>query len=161
HAVPLRGVVRGGDHDAAGGAALADSEAQCRSRGDVVCERYVDSGGGDDLGARAREGFRSKAGVVADADAFCRIFLGVNVGGDCPCRGAHVGECEVVGDDAAPAIGSKLDLWMRHVEVSLSPCRSLNNRSPAALCACAFWSAPAPEHSDAEWGTTHGGCWSS
>ena len=76
HAVPLRGIVRGGDHDAAGGAALAHAEAQRRCGGDVVGELDGNAGGSDDLGAGAGEGLRAEAGVIADAEAACGIFVG-------------------------------------------------------------------------------------
>ena len=62
---------------------------------------------------------RSETCVVADAEAFRGVLLGrtfasVDVGGDGLGSDADVGEGEVVGDDAAPAVGTKLDDWMRH-----------------------------------------------
>ena len=66
--------------------------------------------------AQARgKGFRSEAGVVADAEAFGGIFLLVHIGGNGFGGDAHVGKGEVVGDDAAPSVGAKLDLRVSHV----------------------------------------------
>ncbi len=76
HAVPLRGIVRGGDHDAAGSAALAHAKAQGGSGRDVVGEQDGNAGGGDNFSAGARKGLRAEARVVADAEAFGGIFVG-------------------------------------------------------------------------------------
>ncbi len=80
------------------------------------------AGGGDNFSAGAGKGFRAEARVVADAEAFGGIFLaepllGVDVGGDGFGGGADVGEGEVVGDDAAPAVGAEFDDRMRHMDL--------------------------------------------
>src|SRR6266700_268120 len=69
HAVPLRGVVRGGNHDAARSVLFAHAVAQGGGGGDVVGEQNGNAGGGEDFRAGAGEGLRSEAAVVADADA--------------------------------------------------------------------------------------------
>ena len=94
---------------------LAHAETQRRRGRDVVGEADRDAGGGDNLGAGARKGLGAEAGVVADAEALGRVFFGVHVGGDGFGGGADIGKSEVVGDDAAPAVGTELDLGMRHV----------------------------------------------
>ena len=114
-AVPLRGIVRRSDHDAAGGAALAHAKAQRGGGRDGVGEHDGNAGGGDDFSAGAGKCFRAEARVVADAEALGGIFLCcVNVGGDGFGGGAHVGEGEVVGDDAAPAVGAEFDDGIGH-----------------------------------------------
>ena len=124
-AIPLRGIVRGSDHDAAGGFASANTETEGRRRRNVVCQRDRDAGGRYDFSAGVREGFGAEAGIVPDAKAFGRVFVratlaGVNIGGHSFGGDAHIGEGVVVGDDAAPAVGTKLDLRMRHSGVSCS-----------------------------------------
>ena len=111
HAVPLRGIVRGGDHDAAGGAALAHREAERRRGRDGVGQFDANARGRNDFGAGACKCLRAEARVVADADSLVRIFLRVNVGGDGLGGDAHVRESKVVGDDAAPSVGAEFDLW--------------------------------------------------
>ena len=119
-AVPLRGVVRGGDHDAAGCAALAHAAAERRRGRDGVGEQDGNAGGRDDFSAGAGKILRAEARVVADAEAFGRIFLGrafagVDVGGDGLSGGADIREGEVVGDEAAPAVGAEFDHGLRHI----------------------------------------------
>ncbi len=119
-AVPLRGIVRGGDHDAAGSAAFAHAVAQSRGGRDVVGKRNGNAGGRDDFSAGAGKGFGAEAGVVADAEALGGVFLGgtscgMDVGGDGFGGGADVGKGEVVGDDTAPAVGAELDLGVGHI----------------------------------------------
>ena len=94
--------------------ALAHAVAERRGGRDAVGQQHRDAGGGDDLGAGAGKGLGPEAGVVADAEALGGVFLGVNVGGDGLGGDAHVGKGEVVGDDAAPAVGAELDLRMGH-----------------------------------------------
>ena len=125
-AVPLRRIVRRGYHDAAGGFASANSETERRSGRDVVGKRHGDAGCRDNFSAGVGKGFRPEAGVVADAKAFGGVFVrsvfaGVNVGCHGLCGNADVGKGEVVGDDAAPAIGTKLDLRMRHLGFFVLP----------------------------------------
>ena len=55
---------------------LAHTVAQRRCGRDVVGELDGDAGGGDDFGAGAGEGLRAEAGVIADAEALCGIFVG-------------------------------------------------------------------------------------
>ena len=52
----------------------------------------------------------------------------MHVGGDGLGGYANIGKSEVVGDDAAPAVGTKLDLWMRHLQGSCSLNKSVKNR---------------------------------
>ena len=113
-AVPLRGIVRGGDHDAAGCAALAHAKAERGGGRDGVGEHDGNAGGGDDLGAGMGEGFGPEARVVANAEASGGVYMFEDVGGDGLGGDAHVGEGEVVGDDAAPAVGAELDDGVRH-----------------------------------------------
>src|SRR5580698_806210 len=84
------------------------------------------AGGGDDFGAGAGKGFGAEAGVVADADAFGGVFVlgagaGVEIGGYGLGGDADIGEGEVVGDEAAPAVGAEFDLRMGHGWVSSLP----------------------------------------
>src|ERR1019366_10133968 len=70
--------------------------------------------GGNHLGARAREGFGSEAGVVADADAFAWVFMGMHVSGNGLGDDAHIGKGEIVCDDGAPAVGTEFYLRIGH-----------------------------------------------
>ncbi len=113
-AIPLRRVVRAGDHDAAGPAAPVDGVAERRGGGDRIGQLDRNAGGGDDLSAGARKGLGAEAGVVADRNSLGRVFLGVHVSGDGLGGNAHIGEGEVVGDHSAPAVGAEFDLLMSH-----------------------------------------------
>ena len=80
------------------------------------------SGGSDNLSAGLRECFRSEARVVADAETTWRIFLGgafagVDVRGDGFGGSANVSEGEIIGDNAAPAVGSEFDDRLRHMDL--------------------------------------------
>ena len=76
HAVPLRGIVGGRNHDAARSAALAYSITQSGSRRDVVGEGNGNARSGDNFSAGVRESFRTEARVIADAEAFRGILVG-------------------------------------------------------------------------------------
>ena len=66
------------------------------------------------FGAGPRKRLRPEARVIADAKPLCRILLRVNISSNRRSGRAHIGKGKVVGDNAAPAVGTKLDLWMRH-----------------------------------------------
>ncbi len=113
----------GGDHDAAGSGALANSVAEGGGGGDFFGEENGDAGGSYDLGAGVGEVAGEEAGVVADANAEGGLLggvgrgsgaFGVEVGGYGGGGGADVFKGEVVGDDASPAVGAELDYWVRH-----------------------------------------------
>ena len=120
HAVPLRGIVRRRNHDAARSATPAHAVAQCRRRRYVVGQRNWNPARSHNFSACPRKSLRPEACVIADAKALRRIFLRVNIRGNCGRRRANIGKSKVVGDDAAPAVSSKLDLWMGHTEIALS-----------------------------------------
>ena len=53
----------------------------------------------------------------------------MNIGGNRRRRRAHIGKRKVVGDNAAPAVSSKLDLWMGHTEIALSLINECNHQA--------------------------------
>ncbi len=108
-AVPLWRVMAGGDHDAAGVFALADSEGEGGRGGDFVGEGDGDAGVAEDFSDDLGEGARAEAGVIGDGDAGRGVFLLEDVVRDGGGGDADVGEGEVVGDDAAPAVGAEFD----------------------------------------------------
>ncbi len=117
--VPLRRIVRGGNHDAAGRRALAHAEAERRGGRHIVGQQHRNAGGGHNFSAGARKGPGAEARVVADAQTpggvfFRCTFAGVYIG----CHGlggnAHIGEGEIVGNHGTPAVCAELDLRMRH-----------------------------------------------
>ena len=57
---------------------------------------------------------RGEARVVADDQALAGVLVLVNVVRHGVAHAAHVVEGEVVGDDAAPAVGAEFD-WSGHV----------------------------------------------
>ena len=114
HAVPLRGIVRRGDHDATRRSALAHTEAQRGSGSDVVGQHDRNACCGDNLGTCARKRFGAEARVVADAKPFGGIFFRVHISGDGFGGGADIGKSKIVGDNGTPAVGAELDLWVGH-----------------------------------------------
>ena len=68
-AVPLIGIVAGGDHEAPGCAALADEEGNRGSRAGFVGEPDGSPGSADDVGDGGGNFVRCEAMVVADEDA--------------------------------------------------------------------------------------------
>ena len=101
-AVPLEGVVRGSNHDAAGRAEVAHGHAEGWRGGDFAGEADRDTRGGDNFRAGAGELGGEETRVVGDADAagggFGGVGVGVEVGCDGRCRRAHVLKGEVAGD---------------------------------------------------------------
>ena len=108
----------------------------------AIGQQNVDAGRGERLGGRARELGRAEARVVADDDA-PRVTLaglrGVPAGGRRR-DAADLGEGAVVGDDAAPTVGSERDRQRARVpaetrnaasRVSSKPCRSRNSEARA------------------------------
>ena len=102
-------------------AALAHALAQRRSRRDALGQQHRDPRCSRHLGASTRKGLRPEAGVVANAQALLRVFLGVDVGGNGLGGDANVGKGEVVGDDGPPAVCAELDRRLWHDEFR-APC---------------------------------------
>src|SRR5581483_3323272 len=116
--VPAPGIVAGSDGDAAGSADMLDRIRNRRSRNGVVRQANGNTGLRNHLREGLGKAARSKTGVVADDDPASWIFILENVRGDGARHPAHVFESEVVGDDAAPSVGSELDL-RRHLQMLL------------------------------------------
>ncbi len=106
-AVPLVRIVAGGDDDAAGGRALAHQKRNCGSRARLVGQPDGRASGADDIRDGGGDAVRSKAVIVADQDAFARVFVAHDVAGDSVGDDARVREGEILGDDAAPAVRAK------------------------------------------------------
>ena len=99
--------MRGGDHDAAGGPLLADGVGKSGRGRDAVGEGDGDAGRREDRRDDLRKALGAEAGVKGDADASPRVFVIENVVGDRGGGDPDVGEGEVVGYDAAPAVGAE------------------------------------------------------
>src|SRR5208337_4782682 len=95
------------------------AETQGRCGRDGIGQHDGNAGGRDNFGAGVGKSLRAEPRVVADANALRGIFLrrsyaGMDVRRDGLGSGAHVSESEVVGDNAAPAVGAEFDDGMRH-----------------------------------------------
>ncbi len=109
HAIPVPGVVAGSDHDAAGRAEFLYVVRNGWSGHVVVGQQHGDAGVGEHLGNGAGSAVGGEARVVADDDAAAGVFILENVGGDGARDATHVVEGEIVGDEAAPAVGAEFD----------------------------------------------------
>ena len=107
YAVPLIGIVAGGDLDSAGGAAKFHEQGECgRGRG-FGGEPHRNARGGYRFCGGARETVRAEARVVADQNAGAWFFGAHHVAGNGVRHLANILEGEVFGDDGAPAVGAK------------------------------------------------------
>jgi hypothetical protein len=109
HTIPLEGVVAGSDHDAAGCARMQHGIGQGRGGRDAVGEAHGNAGGRRYIGDNLREVARAKTRIVTDADAVRGILILNDVLCDGAGGNADVGIGEVIGDEAAPAVGPELD----------------------------------------------------
>src|SRR5580704_3788778 len=110
HAVPLIGIVAGGDLYSAGRATQFHEQGKrWRGRG-FGGEPHGNAGGGDRFGGSARETIRAEARVVTYQNAGARFFRAYHVTRDRMHYYAHVLEGEIFGDDGAPAVGAKLNV---------------------------------------------------
>src|SRR5215469_235308 len=99
----------GGDHDAAGEAAVFDG---VRERGGgcvVVGEQNVDAGGRDYLSDSSGEGAGGEARVISNGYAFFGILAFDYIVGDSTRGAANILKGKVIGDNAAPSIRAKFD----------------------------------------------------
>jgi hypothetical protein len=101
--------VAGGDHHAAGRAQIFYRVGKGGRGCVVVGELDRNAGPGDDLRRSLGKAARAKARVIADDDPVLRVFILQHIGRDGPSHAADVLEGIVVGDHAAPAIGTELD----------------------------------------------------
>ncbi len=126
--------MRRGDHDAARRAAPAHAVTQCGSGRNVVGKRDANTSGSHNFGASPRERLRPESRVIADAKSLRRIFLRVNISGNRRSRCPYIGKRKIVGDNTAPTIGSKLDLWVRHcLSITLREFISIKERTASAV----------------------------
>src|SRR5450759_39379 len=100
----------GGDHDAARCAQFLDVVGNRGRRHVVVRQQHRNPRGGNDLGNGARGMARQEARVVADNDAALCFFVLEHVAGNRSRNAAHVMESDIVGNKAAPAVGTELDV---------------------------------------------------
>ena len=109
HAVPLIGIVAGGDLDAA---AAPRSFTRSESAGVGAASAASQTGmpAAETVSAAARaKTLGAEAGVVADEEAGAGFFRADCVTGDRPGHLADVFEGEILGDDGAPAVGAERD----------------------------------------------------
>ena len=108
HSVPAIRIVARRDLDSAGGASLPHEQGNRGRRTRLGRKPDGRAGGSDRFGSDARETLGGKPRVVADDDARAR-FLGANhVARDRVRDRADVFVREILGDDAAPAVGAEL-----------------------------------------------------
>ncbi len=103
-AVPLGGVVAGGDHDAAGGTVVDEVIADDGRGGGGGAADDGDAVAGEDLDDGVGELGGEEAGVVADDDGGSGEPLLLVVVGDALGAEADVAEGELLRDDGAPAV---------------------------------------------------------
>jgi hypothetical protein len=108
-AVPAGGIVAGSDDEAAGGFALADEQRDRGSGAGLVGEPDGSAGGADRLRDGCCDCVGAETVVVADEDAFSRVFTANDVTRDGVRDDARVCVGEIVGDDAAPTVGAKFN----------------------------------------------------
>src|ERR1035437_129794 len=100
----------GGNHDTARSAELLDVVGN-RGRGHVVVgQHHRNPCGGDDLGNGTSGVAGQEARVIANNDAALGIFVLEDVTGNRSGHAAHVVKSEIVGNKAAPAVGTEFDL---------------------------------------------------
>ncbi len=121
HAIPVEGIMAGGDHHAAGGAQVLHRIRERRRGRVVVGEPYGDARGGENFGDDLGRALRGKARVVADDQAFARVLMLVDVDGHRVANAPHVVEGEIVGDDAAPSVRSELNLGGQNASMRYLP----------------------------------------
>src|SRR4029077_18996582 len=80
------------------------------SRHVVVGQQHGNACGGDDFGDGASDAVGQKTRVVANNNATSGVFVLEDIACDCAGNAAHVLESEVVGDKAAPTVGTEFDL---------------------------------------------------
>src|ERR1700687_1158053 len=103
----VRLIVPQHDHDSARCAQLLDVVGN-RWRGHVVVgQQHGNPCGGDDLGNGTGSVIGQEARVIADNDAASGVFVLENVAGNRPGNAAHVLKRKIVGNQAAPAVGSE------------------------------------------------------
>jgi len=108
-AVPAGGIVTRGNDEAAGGFALTNEQRDCGSGAGFVGEPDGRAGGANGFGDGGGDGVGTETVVVADEHAFASVFAADDVAGDGVRHDARVRVGEIVGDDAAPAVGTEFD----------------------------------------------------
>src|SRR5262249_47759418 len=104
----------GGNHHAAGEAAVLDGIGERWSGRVVVGQQHVDPGRRDHFADGSGEGARGEAGVISDGDAFFGIFTLDYIVGDSTGSAANILKGEIVGNNAAPSIGAELYWFHQH-----------------------------------------------
>ena len=109
HTIPVERIVTGSDHDAARRTEFLDVVRNGGSGCVVVGKKHRNAGASKHLCDHAGETVGSKARVIADDDASRCIFMLEDVSCDRACDPPYVVESEVVGNEAAPAVGAEFD----------------------------------------------------
>ncbi len=100
----------GGDHHSARGAEVLYRIGKRGGGSVIVGQKNVDAGSGQGLRNSFREIARLEARVIADNQTFAYVFMLMDVVGDGVADATHILEGVVVGDNAAPTVGSEFDL---------------------------------------------------
>ena len=103
------GIVAGGDDQTTGGFTLAHEEGDRGSWAGLVGEPDGRSGGADGIREGRCDVVGGESVVVTDQHALAGIFAAHDVSRDGVRDDARVGESEILGDDAAPAIRSEVE----------------------------------------------------
>ena len=99
----------GSDYHAAGCALLFHGERNRRCGRDITGQLDRNAACGNYFGCQTRCTLRGKPRVVADDDPSPAIFILQNVGSNGPGHATYIVEGEIVGDNAAPTVGSEFD----------------------------------------------------
>ena len=118
HSIPVPRIVARGDHDAARCAQLLDVVGN-RGRGHVVVgQQHGNTCVSDPLSGGTSSAVRQETRVIADNHAASGIFVLEDVAGNRASHAAHVVESEIVGNEAAPTVGTEFDLGHEWIVVS-------------------------------------------
>ncbi len=128
HAVPRPRVVARRDHYPARRVEMFHAIGNRRGGQHVVADAHRNPGRCDRLRRCLRKRLRREARVIADQDALLRVFVLEHVAGNRSRRSPHVCESKVVGNNAAPPIRSKLDLFSHKFQFLVSVSSSYSAR---------------------------------
>src|SRR5262249_29165982 len=109
----------GGDHDAAGEAAVLYGVGESGGGRVIVGEQNVDARGGDHLSDGSGKGAGGEARVISNSYAFFGIFAFDYIVSDSTRGAADILKGKIVGDNAAPSISAKFD-WFHSKSSKIS-----------------------------------------
>src|SRR4029077_142655 len=120
HSIPVPGIVAGGNHHSTCRALLFYGQRDGGRRRVVVRELYWDTCIRDDFCHQAGKSRRPEARVITDYYALTGVFVLEHVRSDRTRHSAYVLKGVIIGDDAAPTVGTELDLGHKSFELGAS-----------------------------------------